>query len=198
MTTHATPTDTATDRVKLPLTFDVEKMKAEVEALRPDNFFYYNVMPLRSPAHLVDPSLPIPPPADDFADGTWTDWLNIPSMKNAPYLQSIIEDFQKHTDVNLVRLLRLGPESTVNEHTDPTLGLQIERSVIRLTIPIQISDQVDFYLNGTPVDMKPGECWYLRLTDPHKVVNEGSTERINLTLDMIPNEWVKSMILDNQ
>ena len=42
--------------------------------------------------------------------------------------------------------------------------------------------------------MKPGECWYLRLTDPHKINNPGAVERINLTIDMVPNEWVFNLI----
>ena len=39
------------------------------------DFVYYDVLPLTAPAHLVDPSLPPPPPAVDYADGTWTRWL---------------------------------------------------------------------------------------------------------------------------
>ena len=44
--------------------------------------------------------------------------------------------------------------------------------------------------------MKPGEIWYMRLSDPHKVVNKAETERVNLTIDMIPNDWVRSMIAE--
>lgn len=187
--------DTASDRIKLPINFDVAKMTEEVQALNFNEFIYYDVMPLRSPAHFVDPSLPPPPPAEDFADGTWTDWLDTSALKKSPYLASVVDYFRQHTQVNLVRLLRLAAGSVVKEHTDPTLGLQIPKSVIRLTIPILVSDEVVFYLNGEPVPMKPGECWYLRLTDPHSIVNAGTADRINLTIDMIPNEWVKSMLL---
>lgn len=197
--THTTiPTDTVTDRVKLSFNFDVDKMMAEIQALNLDSYIYYDVMPLRAPAHQVDTSLPFPPPADDYADGTWCDWLDTPALAECPYLASIIDTFKEHTTVNLVRVLRLAPGNVVKEHTDPTLGLQIEKSMVRLTIPIQTNDQVDFFLNGEPVDMKPGECWYLRLTDPHKVVNAGTADRVNLTIDVIPNEWIRSMILEHQ
>ncbi|MEL6971239.1 MAG: aspartyl/asparaginyl beta-hydroxylase domain-containing protein [Bacteroidota bacterium] len=187
---------TATDRVKLPLTFDVAKMQAEVKALDEKQFVYYKVIQLRAPAHLVDTSLPFPPPAEDYADGTWCDWLNTPEANSSPYLTSIIEFFQQHTRVTLVRLLRLAPDSVVKEHTDPTLGLEIERSVIRLTIPILTNDEVSFVLNDTEVPMQLGECWYLRLYDPHRVINKGTTERVNLTIDMEPNEWVRNMIAE--
>lgn len=180
------------DRIQLPFYFDVKKMIAEIEDLNLADFIYYNVLPLRSPAHIVDPTIPFPPPAEDYADGTWTEWLDTESLKKSPYLTSVIDFFREKTTVTLVRLLRLEAGSIVKEHTDPTLGIEIEKSVIRLTIPILTNNDVIFYLNGTPVPMKTGECWYLRLTDPHKINNKGTSERINLTIDMIPNEWVRS------
>jgi len=185
---------TTTDRIKLPFTFDVAKMHEECKALQLNQFEYYDVIPLRSPAHLVDTSLPFPPPADDFADGTWTDWLDTNELKKSPYLMSIVDGFRENIDVTLVRLLRLSAGAIVKEHTDPTLALEIEKSVIRLTIPIVKHELVDFYLNGSIVPMKPGECWYLRLTDPHKIENNSPIERINLTIDMRPNDWIREII----
>ncbi|MEP2935177.1 MAG: aspartyl/asparaginyl beta-hydroxylase domain-containing protein [Gilvibacter sp.] len=182
------------DRVKLPLTFDAQKMFTEFEALKNEQFEYYKVVPLRSPAHLVDTSLPFPPPADDYADGSWTEWLDTPEAIKSPYLTSVIDFFKEHTTVTLVRLLRLAPNSVVKEHTDPTLGLEVERSVVRLTIPVFNAPGVEFYLNDSIVPMHPGECWYLRLTDKHRVLNNSDQERINLTIDMIPNEWVVNLI----
>jgi hypothetical protein len=186
------------DRIKLPFNFDVEKMLEEFEALKLGGFEYYNVIPLRSPAHLVDTSLPFPPPAEDYADGSWCDWLNTVELEKSPYLKSIVEKFQEKTTVTLVRLLRLAPSSVVKEHRDVTLGLEVEKSVIRLTIPILNKENIEFYLNDSLVDMKPGECWYMRLTDPHRVINNGTTERVNLTIDMIPNDWIKSIIAESQ
>ena len=191
-------TEVNQDRVQLPFSFDVDKMYEEIQALNLQDFIYYDSLPLRSPAHMVDPSIPKPPPPEDYADGSWTEWLNTSALKASPYLTSIVDKFRQHTDVTLVRILRLAPGAIVQEHTDPTLGLHIERSVIRLTIPVLVDENVDFFLNGTPVPMQPGECWYLRLTDPHKVVNSSTTERINITIDMIPNEWVRSAIKDAQ
>lgn len=182
------------DRIKLPFHFDATKMYEEVQKMDINQFIYYNVIPLRSPAHMVNPNLPIPPPAEDYADGSWTDWLNTEDLENSPYLKSIVEDFQQHTKVTLVRLLRLEKGNTVDEHCDPTLGLQIDKSVIRLTIPILKNTGADFYLNQEIVPMKVGECWYLRLTDPHKIINHSDADRINMTIDMLPNDWVRDTI----
>ena len=186
------------DRIQLPFTFDSEKMLEEFSALKLGGFEYYNVIPLRSPSHLVDTSIPFPPPAKDYADGSWCDWFNTNELENAPYIKSIVEQFQEHTKVTLVRLLRLAPNSVVKEHKDVTLGLEVEKSVIRLTVPILNKEHNEFYLNNTLVHMKPGECWYMRLTDPHKVINNGGTERVNLTIDMVPNDWVRNLIDESQ
>lgn len=185
------------DRVLLPFKYNEKLMLQEFETLKEfhfKNYEYYDVIPLRAPAHMVDSSIPFPPPADDYADGSWTEWLNTKELEDSPYLKNIVEEFQKHTKVTLVRLLRLAPDSIVKEHTDPTLALEVEKSVIRLTIPIQYGEEVTFYLNNTPVPMKSGECWYLKLNDPHKITNFGTTERVSLTIDIIPNQWIKDTI----
>ena len=194
MTDFNDPAGYAVDRIQLPIRFDANKMKAEVKALNLRDFIYYDVLALRSPAHLVDPSLPTPPSADDYADGSWTDWLDTEMLVDSPYLSSVVDGFRSNTGVTLVRLLRLEAGAIVKEHNDPTLGLQVENSVVRLTIPIQSGEAVAFYLNNSLVPMKPGECWYLRLSDPHRVVNAGTNERINMTIDMVPNKWLRSLL----
>lgn len=198
MSNKTTHTESVTaDRVKLPFQFDTNKMIKEFEILKQNHladYHYYDAIPLRAPAHMVDTSLPFPPPADDYADGSWTDWLDTEKLKSSPYFMSIVDFFREHTKVTLVRLLRLAPGHVVQEHTDPTLALEVEKSVIRLTIPIINNKDVTFYLNQKPVHMNPGECWYLKLNDPHMITNYGEEERVNLTLDMIPNEWLRSII----
>ena len=180
---------TVGDRVKLPLSLDLEKMRAKVLALPLHDFIEYSVLPLTEPR-----AIPRPTPVIDYADGSWAEWPDTPLLEACPYLTMVVNDFRSHTTVTLVRLLRLAPGGIVQEHTDPTLGLEQERSVIRLTIPILTNPGVAFFLNDTPVPMRPGECWYLCFTDPHRVINEGETERINLSIDVIPNDWVRSWI----
>lgn len=182
------------DRIQLPFKFDVEKMLVEAHKLKQEHYEYYSVISLRAPAHLVDTSLPLPPPASDYADGTWTNWMDTHNLEKSPYINSIINKFNQYTTVNLVRLLFLAPNSIVKEHTDPTLALEEEKSMIRLTIPIDNNKGVEFFLNDTLVPMKVGECWYLRLSDTHRVINMGTTDRINLTIDIIPNDKIIEII----
>ncbi len=194
----STSTVTTKDRIKLPFTYDAERLKKEINSDTFQDFIYYDVKLLRGPAHMVDTSLPPPPPAEDYADGSWTDWLDTEELKKSPYLMEIVDQFRQHTTVNLVRLLRLAPGSVVREHNDPTLALEEEKSMIRLTIPIATDEKVEFYLNDKIVPMKEGECWYMRLSDRHRINNGWDQERINLTIDMIPNDWVRNTILDSQ
>ncbi|WP_339705616.1 aspartyl/asparaginyl beta-hydroxylase domain-containing protein [Algoriphagus aquimarinus] len=42
--------------------------------------------------------------------------------------------------------------------------------------------------------MKEGECWYLRLSDPHRVLNEGETDRIHLVMDLKVNDWLRGIM----
>src|SRR5262249_48305401 len=53
---------------------------------------------------------------------------------------------------------------------------------------------VEFVLNGTPVPLAEGECWYLRLSDPHAVANRGTTDRIHLVIDAVVDPWLQAQI----
>ena len=196
MTKSANRTVSRGDRIQLPLSFDVAKMVEDIRALNLGEFLEYDVFPLRCPAYMVDSSVPPPPPAKDYADGSWTNWLDTDALRTSSYLPSVVDTFREHSDVKLVRLVRLAPGAVVAEHADPTLGIHVLNSVIRLTVPILANDKVQFFLNDNPVPMQPGDCWYLRLTDPHRVVNGGETERINMTIDIVPNDWVRSLLTD--
>jgi len=188
------PKTNGLDRIKLHFSFDAFRLLEEVQKMELSGFEYYDALPLRAPAHMVDPKLPFPEPSGDCADGSWTDWLDTDLLKGSNYISEVIDNFKENTTVNLVRILRLSAYSEVKEHTDPTLALEEEKSMIRLTIPVTENPECDFYLNGQVVPMKFGECWYLKLNDPHKIINRGNTERINMTIDMIPNDWIRGQI----
>lgn len=190
MGTLASKPTLQTDRIKLPLTYDTALMMEEIRALNFRDFIYYNVCMLTHPFRKNKDEEIL-----DAADGSWAEWRDSGFLRDSPYMLSIVNEFRQHCTVTLVRLLRLEAGAVIREHTDPTLGLHIQKSVIRLTIPIQVEKGVDFFLNGTIVPMLPGECWYLRLTDPHQIVNGSQSERINMSIDMVPNEWVRKLIL---
>ncbi|HTU10247.1 MAG TPA: aspartyl/asparaginyl beta-hydroxylase domain-containing protein [Allosphingosinicella sp.] len=81
-----------------------------------------------------------------------------------------------------VRLMRLRPGALIREHSDP--DPEVDRPGVRLHVPIVTNDAVEFHLSGRPVHMAPGELWYLRLSDPHRAANRGTTDRVHLVIDM--------------
>lgn len=182
--------DAVGDRVLLGIRFDAEELAREVHALDLRDFVEYSVIPLTAPT--AKPAVG----EIDYADGSWADWHPTDWLDACPTIASIVDHFGRRTTVTLVRLLRLAAGGIVAEHTDPTLGLEQPRSVIRLTVPIITNDDVEMHLNDSLVPMRPGDCWYLRFSDPHRVTNRGLQERIHLSIDMVPNAWVRSLVAD--
>jgi hypothetical protein len=84
--------------------------------------------------------------------------------------------------------MKLSAGSVIKKHTD--LDLSAEYGEARLHIPIITNDDVHFYVNDNEVIMAEGECWYLRLSDPHNVDNTSDVDRIHLVLDVVINEWL--------
>ena len=109
-------------------------------------------------------------------------------LEGCAYIEEMLESFE--AEVVSVRLMRLEAGAIVREHTDPTLDAA-HREVIRLTVPVFSNDDVTFLLNDIPVPMRPGEVWYLRLSDRHSVLNESQEERVNLSIDLVFNDWLE-------
>jgi quercetin dioxygenase-like cupin family protein len=183
MTTTLEPPITAPDRIQLPISFDAAALQAEVSAMKTRPYVYYYV-----------DMLCIPPDLSQHTGASRAAAIDHGDLSDIPVLKGIIEYFRQHTTVTLARLLRLEPGAEVKQHTDPTLGLDIEDSVIRLTIPITDPTGVTFWLNDVPIEMQPGECWYMKLNDPHRILNASDRERVNFTIDVVPNDWVLKML----
>lgn len=175
-------------RVRLDLEVDLAAIRRDVEALATHAYLHYSVLALTMPRPRNSG------PIEDYADGTWADWMPTDSLAASPALTELVERLGAQTRVTLVRLLRLAPGATVESHTDPTLGLHVERSLIRLTIPIVSNDRVVFVHDEEPVPWREGECWYLDFTKPHHTWNAGTTERIHASIDVEPNAWIRELV----
>ena len=174
------------DRSKLAAEYDVARLQQEVsDAISGfPPYFHYSVIPLTSAGKPR-------PGVTDYSDPDWTTWVDMPVLGDCPYIREILDSLAcRKTNV---RLLRLEPGGVLQEHTDPQLNLDF-RNQVRLHVPIFTNDQVQFLLNGTPVPLEEGQLWYLRLSDPHSVVNQGQTERIQLSIDVVVNDWVVDRI----
>jgi len=185
---------TMPDRLRLPLSFDPNALRRDLEALTAIDWTAHfvtqnyegdwSVIPLRGPAGALHPIQMI------YADPAATAFADTPYLGGCPYFLSVISTFR--CDIQCVRLMRLTPGSAIKEHRD--YDLDAERGVARIHIPITTNPGVVFEVNRMPVTMAPGEAWYLRLTDPHRVINGGTTDRVHLVLDAVVNDWMTEML----
>jgi hypothetical protein len=88
--------------------------------------------------------------------------------------------------------MRLGAGSVIKTHCDH--DLDVEHGRARLHVPIATNPGVHFRLNGARVVLAEGECWYLRLSDPHSVTNGGDRDRVHLVVDAIVNPWLSALL----
>jgi hypothetical protein len=120
-----------------------------------------------------------------YPDPTMRGYADTQLLTGSPALLSALGAFK--CPLLAVRLLRLGPSSSIREHTDLDLG--IDDGEARVHVVIQSDPAVTFWLDGKPVPMEPGEAWYLNLNLPHRVENTGTLNRIHLVVDCVVNDW---------
>ena len=182
------------DRVKLPLSFNTQLLQEDLARLRAGDWIEHfvkqnyegdwSVIPLRGPATATHPVMMI------YSDPTCTEFADTSFLKNSKYLPKVLQSLR--CPLQAARLMKLSAGSRIREHAD--LDLVAEEGTARLHIPIQTNDQVDFRLNGTRVVLEEGECWYLRLSDPHSVENRGKTDRIHIVIDVKVNAWLSTLL----
>jgi hypothetical protein len=178
------------DRSRLPLKFDAPRMQEDLRQLPStawiDHFVEQNyqgqwsVIPLRGAASATHPIMSI------YADPLCQEFADTPLLQNLQYFPKILRSI--HCPLQSVRLMKLSPGSRIKEHRD--LALDLESGSARLHIPVQTNERVDFRLNGVTVPLRAGECWYLRLSDPHSVTNQGQSDRIHLVIDVVVTSWL--------
>ncbi len=93
-----------------------------------------------------------------------------------------------------VRFLRLGPDAKILEHRDHGIGFNagigFDAGEVRLHVPLETSDEVEFVLDGALLAMSAGECWYVDVSRPHRVFNSGAEPRVHLVIDCVVNAWL--------
>ncbi len=183
------------DCCKLSLSFDATRLQEDlgkVMASSADWIDHYvtqnyegswSVIPLRANRGASHPVMMI------YSDPVSTDYVDTPFLAASPYFAEVLASFQ--TKVLAARLMRLGQGSVIKEHRDH--DLDVEGGTVRMHIPVVTNPEVHFLLNGRRVIMAEGECWYLRLSDPHAVRNDGP-DRVHLVVDMEVNDWVRGQL----
>ena len=184
------------DRLRLGASFSPRRLKDDLcrlnEAAWISNFVTHHyegesdILPLRGPKGAEHPVMMA------YSDPTCDVFEDTPFLEGCSYFQSVLAAFP--FELHSVRLMALSPGSRINEHSDHDLAF--EHGAIRMHIPIQTNDHVEFLVNGSRVHMQEGECWYLRLSDPHRVWNGGSESRVHLVLDAPAGRAVSEFLYD--
>ena len=91
--------------------------------------------------------------------------------------------------------MRLGSGASISPHRDD--GLSIEYDLARLHMPITTNQDVVFKVNQQVIPMSQNELWYINADQTHSVDNQGTTDRINLVIDCIANDWLKQSIMSS-
>jgi hypothetical protein len=182
------------DRLRLPFTFDADLLARDLDGLSAVDWTQHfvrqnydgdwSVIPLRGKAGATHPVMMI------YSDPTCTDFENTPMLAASPYFRQVLDTFQ--APLRAVRLMRLTPGSVIKEHND--LELSFEEGTVRIHVPVVTNADVEFYLNRSRVVLDAGSAWYLRLSDPHSVVNRGSSDRVHMVIDAEVNRWVADIL----
>jgi quercetin dioxygenase-like cupin family protein len=185
---------TLPDRLRLPLSFDPNLLVRDLRALAsvewiehfvPQNYDgNWSVIPLRGKAGARHPVMMI------YSDPTATSFEDTPMLQGCPYFREVLDAFQ--CPLQAVRLMRLTPGSRIKEHAD--LELSVEEGTARIHIPVVTNPGVEFYLNGSRIVMEAGSAWYLRLSDPHSVYNNGDSDRVHMVIDAVANDWLRTLL----
>lgn len=182
------------DRLLLPLAFDPDRLRRDLDGLSSADWIAHfvtqnydgdwSVVPLRAQAGARHPVMMI------YSDPNATAFEDTPLLGHCPYFREVLDAFA--CEIQCVRLMRLAPGSVIKEHRDN--DLDIENGVARIHVPITTNPHVEFELNRSRVVMLPGTAWYLRLSDPHRVANNGATNRVHMVIDAVANDWMRDML----
>lgn len=186
----AHPLDDLPDRLRLLLAFDPAPLAADLAAFAESDWVRHFVrsnyegewsaIPLRAADGETHPirMIGVHSLVDRFVDTHF--------LARAPAIAALLRELGGAQKA--ARLMRLTPGSVIREHFDH--DPDPERPGARVHLPITSNDGVEFHLNGTAVTMAPGTLWYLRLSDPHRAVNRGATDRVHLVVDLWVDDWL--------
>ena len=157
---------------RLPLRFDVERLRAEVAALpasawvsHPNDFEGNTSLRLISVRGEENDNLRGP-------------MLPTPHLLASPYLRQVLASFGVVWSRS--RLMRLAPGAKVPEHADASYHWY---SRVRIHIPVYTRPEVLFHCDGQTVHMAAGEAWVFDNWRRHSVDNGSSEERVHLVAD---------------
>lgn len=157
---------------RLPVRFDVERLRAEIEALPPDAWHPH---PNGDAGNFAARLISREGGENDEVDGAMR---MTPHLERSPYLRQVLASFGVVWSRS--RLLRLAPGAVVPVHADIHYHWFFR---VRMHVPILTLPQVQFTCDGERVHMAAGEAWLFDNWRLHQVENPTAAERIHLVAD---------------
>lgn len=182
------------DRMRLGLRFDPRPLAAEAEAL-PTSAWVPHFNKAVHEGEWAGVTLRGP---DGDAGRIYPDPTDSRPVRDTPVLAACPASARLLAGlacgVAIARFLSLGPGARIRPHRDEGLGF--DAGTVRLHLPLTTNQDVTFELDGTPVAMAPGECWYLDLRRPHAVTNRSTRRRIHLVVDCHVDVWLQAVFAE--
>ncbi len=186
------------DRVPLNVPVDVNGLRQDLAHLEASDWVAHfvtrnyegewSVMPLRGPRGETHPIRMA------YSDPSCTAFEDTPFLGPCAAIRALLDELP--FELHAVRLMALAPGSRIREHRD--FDLDVELGALRLHVPIRTHADVHFTLNGSRVVMQEGECWYLRLSDPHAVINASPVRRVHLVIDAPATPEARAFLTDRR
>lgn len=162
----------ATEFVRLPFIFDVERLSREVQAFDESEWLPH------VQGYAGNTAIPL-----ISLNGEMNDDFNGPmkvteKLERSPYIQQVLASFDEVFGRS--RLMGLGARCTVPEHRDVNYHWY---NRVRIHVPILTSSDVLFYCGDTHVHMAAGETWIFDSWKKHRVENGSDENRVHLVID---------------
>ena len=175
--------------LKLPFSFDVSRIEAELDALVGARWIKHmntgdyeggwSCLALRS----------VEGQADNIQALDGAEFRDTQALGQCPYLREVLDTFA--CEKTSVRLMALEAGAIIKPHRDP--GGAFEDGLARLHIPLQTHPDVAFCIEDDEVHFSRADTWYLNAGCTHAVYNRSAQTRIHLMLDCPVNPWLQQV-----
>lgn len=161
-----------TEFVKLPLLFDVERLRKEIAQFSEDQWMAHTT------GYAGNLSIPLISLDGEFNDAMHGPMKPTSALGRCEYIQQIMTTFDEVFSRS--RLMRLEPGHEVPPHVDINYHWF---NRVRIHIPITTAEEVLFYCGDKHVHMAAGEAWIFDSWSEHTVKNNSDKTRVHLVLD---------------
>lgn len=170
--------------VRLPFTFDVERLTAEVGAFADHEWRQH---PER---HAGNSALPLVAVDGDVGNDAVVGRMRRTTyLDRVPYAEQIFAALD--TPIGRSRFMRISGNADAKPHVDTNYYWHKR---LRIHVPVITTPDVAFLCGDESLHMAPGECWIFDTWSMHNVINPAPNDRIHLVIDTEGSESLWKLI----